>query len=263
MGGEIIDVEEQLERRMGRVARPMEEVSMIIDLTRDLCDGDVVKADRLLHRVLFEMYNRTWGVSLFEGDPDQPLAETGNVCEYLRLANQSWSAGDLKKLAQRAVSLAASRPHQILLYRSMVYEMGGARELKAFEGALAMREVRLPRLDGEDVRIYQRLVGKSYWELDVEMLQRVFVSNFMAWRVGMVKFGELEDEGVKQPEFLAEVSVFLTWVRVELRRIARVIVAKNVLPERKTVGFLRERVDEGDGSTDTGIDLETARQFLD
>ncbi len=243
--------------------RSPEEVSMITDLACDLCGGDEMEAEKLIHRVLFEMHNRTWGLSLHEGDQDQPLVETKMVCEYLRLAVESQRPSDFRKLTERAVNLAAKRPHQILLYRSMVHEMGGEREVRAFEKALVSVGAHLPPLDDEDVQIYQRLVGKSYWELDLDMLRRVFISNFLAWKVGMLKFEELEEEEIRQSEFQAEVSVFLTGVRAELRRIARVIVAKKAVPERKTPGFFRKEIDEDDDSTDVGIDMETARSFLD
>lgn len=264
MSGEIIDAEEQLERRMGRVVRSTGETSMITEVARDLCSGDEAKMEKLIQRILFEMHDRTWGVSLHEGDPDLPLVEAKMVCEYLRLAVESWGRDDLRRLTERAVTLAAKRPHEIFLYRSMIYELGSASDVRAFEKAPALVGARLLPLDSEDVQIYQRNVGKSYWELDQDMLRRVFVSNFMAWKVGMVKFRELEEEEVIQPEFLAEVSIFLTGVRVNLRRIARVVVAKKVLPERETMGFFREEMDEDDDLTDDiVIDLETARSFLD
>lgn len=262
MGIRILTMERPSEERMGRVVRSIGEVSMITDVARDLCGGDEAKMEELIHRILFEMHDRTWGVSLHEGDPDLPLVEAKMVCEYLRLAVESRGANDLLKLTKRAIILAVSRPHQISLYRSMIYELGSANDVKAFEKALALVGERLLPQDSEDVRIYQRVVGKSYWELDLDMLRRVFVSNFMAWKVGMVKFRELEEEEVIQPEFLAEVSVFLTGVRVELRRIARVVVAKKVFPERK-MGFFREEMDEDDDSINLGIDLETVRSFLD
>lgn len=278
-GKEITFVDELSERRYGRVVRAPEEVSMIADLARDLCGGDEAKAGRLLHRILFEMYDRTWGVSLHEGDPDLPLVETKMVCEYLRLAVESWGADDLRKLTERAVNLAVKRPHQILLYRSMVYGMGGAENVKAFEKALALAEGRLLPLDSEDVRIYQRVAGKSYWELDLEMLRRVFISNFLAWRVSMVKFEELKRKEIQRPEVLSKVSVFLTEVRVDLRRIARVVVAKKALPERELTKPPRIEIDTEKiiaiqimmGETeevnpeedDFRIDMETALSFLD
>lgn len=251
------------EQRLGRVMRLPEEVSMVSGLALDLCGGDGVKAEKLIHRVLFEMHDRTWGVSLHEGDPDLPLVETKMVCECLRLASESQRAYNLKKLTDRAVVLATKRPHEISLYRSMIYELGRDGDVKVFENALAMRGVRLLRMDDEDVQIYQRIVGKSYWELDLEMLRRVFVSNFMAWRVGLVKFEELEEEENLQPEFLAEVSVFLTGLRVNLRRISRVVVAKKALPEIQASGFFRVVMDKENDSMDLGIDMETARSFLD
>lgn len=264
MGIRILTMERLSEERMGRVVRSTGETSMITEVARDLCSGDEAKAEKLIQRILFEMHDRTWGVSLHEGDPDLPLVEAKMVCEYLRLAVESWGRDDLRRLTERAVTLAAKRPHEISLYRSMIYELGSTSDVKAFEGALATRGARLLRMDSEDARIYQRIVGKSYWELDLEMLRRVFISNFMAWRVGMVKFEELEEEENPQPEFLAEVSVFLTGVRVNLRRIARVVVAKKVLPERETMGFFREEMGEDDDLTDDiVIDLETARSFLD
>ena len=97
----------------------------------------------------------------------------------------------------------------------------------------------------------------------------------------MAKFEKLEEEEVQQPEFLAEVSGFLTGLRVDLRRLARVVVAKNVLPERELTKPRRieidtekikkiqlmmgeaEEADSDDEQIDMRIDMETARQFLD
>jgi len=270
-------MERFLEQRFGRDIRSPEEVSMITDLARDLCGGDEMEAEKLIHRILFEMHNRTWGVSLHEGDPDQPLVETKMVCEYLRLAVESQEGDDLLKLTERAVNLATKRPHQILLYRSVVYEMGGEREVRAFEKALVSVGAHLSPLDDEDVQIYQRLVGKSYWELDLDMLRRIFISNFSSWKVAMAQFEKLKREKIQHPEFLAEVSVFLTGVRAELRRIARVVVAKKALPEREFAKSQRIRIDtekikniqimmgeiEDVDPDDERIDMETARSFLD
>jgi hypothetical protein len=251
------------EQRLGREVRSPEEVEVITEYAMFICDGKEAAVEKLIHRVLFEMHDRTWGVSLHEGDPDLPFVETMMVCECLRLASESQRAYNLKKLTDRAVALATKRPHEISLYRSMVFELCRAEDVRVFERALAMRGARLLRMDSEDIRIYQEISGKSYWELDSDMLRRVFISNFLAWRVGMAKLEESEKEEDQHPEFLAEVSVFLTRVRVDLRRIARVVVAKKVLPERKTVGFFRKNTNEDDDSTDIGIDLATARSFLD
>ncbi len=274
-------MERFLEKRLRRDIRSPEEVALITDLALELSGGDETKAEKLIHRILFEMYDRTWGVGLHEGDPDQPLVETGMVCEYLRLAVESRGADDLLKLTERAVTLAAKRPHEIALYRSMVFELCRVEDVRAFEKALAMKGGRLLPLDSEDIRIYQRNAGKSYWELDLEMLRRVFISNFMAWKVSTVKFKKLEEEEVKQLEFLAEVSVFLTGLRVNLRRIARVVVAKRALSEREITKPQRieidvkkiraiqimmgeaEEADSDDEQIDMRIDMETARQFLD
>lgn len=270
-----------MEQRFGRDIRSPEEVALITDLALELSDGDGTKAEKLIHRILFEMYDRTWGVSLHEGDPDLPLVETKMVCECLRLTVESQGDDDLWKLTGRAVNLAAKRPHEISLYRSMVFELCRVEDVKAFEKALVRRGGRLLSLDSEDIQIYQRNAGMSYWELDLDMLRRVFISNFMAWGVCMVKFEELEEEEVKQLEFLAEVSVFLTGLRVNLRRIARVVVAKRALSERELAKPQRveidvkkiraiqimmgeaEEVDSDDEQIDMRIDLETARQFLD
>ena len=274
-------MERFLEQRLGREIRPPEEVALISDLALELCGDDEKKAERLLHRILFEMHGRTWGVSLREGDPDQPLVETRMICEYLRLATENQEALDPLKLTKRAVALAAKRPHEISLYRSMVFELCRVEDVRTFERALAMRGGRLVRMCSEDVQIYQRIVGKSYWELDLDMLRRVFISNFLAWKMGMAKFEKLEEEEVQQPEFLAEVSGFLTGLRVDLRRLARVVVAKNVLPERELTKPRRieidtekikkiqlmmgeaEEADSDDEQIDMRIDMETARQFLD
>ncbi len=281
-GKEVVSVDERLERKFGRMVRSAGEVAVITNLARELCKGDEKKAERLLHRVLFEMHDRTWGDSLHEGDPDRALVETEVVCAYLKITVESQRPMDLRKLTERAVTLATKHPHEISLYRSMVSEFCRVEDVRVFEKALTMRGGRLLPMDSEDVRIYQRNVGKSYWELDLDMLRRVFISNFMAWKVSTVKFVELEEEEVKQPEFLAEVSVFLTGLRVNLRRIARVVVAKRALSEREITKPQRIEIDvkkiraiqimmgeteevdsEDDEQIDMRIDLETARQFLD
>lgn len=269
-------MERLLEERMGRTIRSPEEVAVITEYAKYLCGDDEAAARKLSQRILFEMHNRTWGVSLHEGDPDLPLVETKMVCEYLRLAVESRETNGPLGLTERAIILAVKRPHEIALYRSMVFELCGMEDVRVFERALVMRGARLLRMDSKDVEIYQRIVGKSYWELDLGILRQVFVSNFMAWKVGMDKFEELEGEETLQPEFLAEVSVFLTGVRVGLRRIARVVVAKKALPENipqrieidmKKIGAVRRMMGEIEGvdpeEDDIGIDMETARSFLD
>jgi len=250
-------MEKSLERRLERDIRSPEEVALITDLALELSGGDEARAERFIHRVLFEMHDRSWGVNLHEGDSDLPLVDAKMVCEYLRLATEGSRTGNLRKIAVRAAELAVKRPHEASLYRTMVHEVGEGGEVAVFEKIIFRAGIRLMPLDGEDIEIYQRIVGKSYWELDSDMLRRVFISNFIAWRTGMGYYDELDRE------FQPETSIFLTGLRINLRRIARVIVAKKALPERQATKFFKEEQDGDGDSTDVGIDMETARSFLD
>ncbi len=233
---------EGLVGRLRPVERPVEETNLILQSAFEYAGQDVAAAQLLLRKTCFFLYGATWGESLFVADSGGSLIETAAVLTAIEKVSRTPEATWNQVLANGAGRGVMNHPYDLPLYGLMLLDLGGQKAFDLFNNTVAKpREIPLVQAmkSLKAKEIYERIKGKSFWEMPEAMIIPVLLTSYSYWK-GMMEGNcpELEDlpdgdHTHELPDYMVEI---LTSVRDRLRVLAKVVVGKGFLKKDQRVG---------------------------
>lgn len=220
--------------------RPVEEVERIEERLLTWACGDIDKARKLLWRVEFQMYGKTWGNDLVVGDETRPRAGVAEVIRMVDLAARMTDAHWQSWLATYAVEGVRLWPFDAPLYLAMVEELGGKPTLESVTAKMTAVGLTIPERMMKRARdAYDGMVGKSYWEIDEEWVFMSFSLCYSFWKENVDEVVEVWDGANEDVDFCVWLAPeeILVRSRERLRELARVMLGRELITPDQGVSF--------------------------
>lgn len=220
--------------------RPVEEVKKIEERLLTWACGDVEKASKLLRKVEFRMYGKTWGNDLVIGDEGGLSAGVSEVIEMVdvvaRMKEVQWQSW----LATYAVEGVRLWPFDAPLYLAMVENLGGEPTLETVRARMTTVGLTIPEGMMKRARdAYGGMVGRSFWEIDEEWIFMSFSLCYSFWKENVDEVVTMWDEAHEKVNFCVWLAPeeILVRSRERLREMARVMLGRELITPDQGVSF--------------------------
>lgn len=233
---------EKLRPGYGLVYRPEGEITAISETALGFSNGEVVPAIQLMRKVAFRRFGQTWGESLFVAEDRVGLPSVHQVVADIVIAateeTDYWRLRLVHETARRVIL----RPYDLMLYVSMMADIGGTEAIPLFISEVAMKSGVPVKLGDENkvAGFYKSIAGLSYWEIEPMKLVSQMLNCYMAWQRGLQAYNGAPAD---YREALGEV---LTDSRTRLRELAKVMIARGIVKKGQVIEVDRMQIDYGE-----------------